>query len=304
MKKILPEQVFATSDCFRQRVSLPSSQTASLSHDELAAALGFEIEPFSGIPRADSEMAWREVGDAGGTRRVYDVVQIRRADLAKAVAEGRKMKRVVRAVTAPPEGAAGETVESLPWIEVRRARGLSGISPYALWAGACVVAACALAWDFWRVKSESEALRREVVERRALQREKDGLSRKISAAGSELESLRAKREAAMRAQDGVAAFRAAWKELLSAISDVCGDEVVVKSLVPDGAFSVELSGVALSAESAGRFFVRMADALHGKSGWRTSPGKVVSSGETASFTCRAKFDVELSLQMGKAKEND
>lgn len=303
-KKILPEHVFTTPDCFRQRVNLPSSQTAGLSRDELAAALGFEIEPFSGIPRADSEMAWKEVGDAAGARRIYDVVQIRRADMEKAVAEGRKMKRVVRAVTAPPESAAGETVETLPWIEVRRSGGLSGVSPYAVWAAACAIAACALAWDFWGIRSETAELRREVSERRVLQREKDGLGKKLSSAKGELDALRAGREAARRAQDGVAAFRAAWKELLSAVSGVCGDEVVVRSIASDGAFSAEISGVALSAEAAGRFFVRMAEALHGKGGWRIAPGKVVSSGGTVSVSCRAEFDVERALKTGKAKGND
>ena len=68
MKKISPDEVLATTACFRQRVNLPAAQVAGLAETELAAALAFECEPFSGIPRSEGEMAWRRLGGEGDAR--------------------------------------------------------------------------------------------------------------------------------------------------------------------------------------------------------------------------------------------
>lgn len=295
-KKILSEQVLATPACFRQRVNLPAAQVDGLSPDELAAALGYEVEPFSGIPRAEGVLAWKLVGGTDATRRVFDIVQIRRADLAKAVAEGRKAKRTIRAVTAPPETAIGETVDALPWVVLERSGAFAGLfrHPGAWWGAACAVAAVVLAGDYVQIRRETATLREHVFVQRRLQGEKDALNRKLDALRRELKTCQETWERAATAQRDVAAHRAAWKDLLAAVSDACRDEVVVKEIRATEPFVAELAGVALSAEAAGRMVVRLTDALQrARTGWRVQPGRVdaAAAGGTVTFTCAVAFDM-------------
>lgn len=296
-KKILSEHVLATPACFRQRVNLPAAQVDGLSPDELAAALGYEVEPFSGIPRAEGVLAWKPMGGPDATRRVFDVVQIRRTDLAKVVAEGRKAKRTVRAVTAPPETAIGETIDVLPWIVLARSGAFAGLfrHPGAWWGAACVVAAVVLAGDYVQIRRETATLREQVFVQRRLQGEKDALNRKLDDLRRELKTCQETWERAANAQRDVAALRAAWRDLLAAVSDACRDEVVVKEIRATGPFAMELAGVALSAEAAGRMVVRLTNALQrARTGWRVQPGRVdaAAAGGTVAFTCAFAFDLD------------
>lgn len=295
MKKILPEQVMATSTCFRQRVNLPSAQVADLSDDELLAALAFEIEPFSGIPRADSLIAWKMVGGGETSRRVYDVVQIRKSDLGRVVVEGRKAGKTVRAVTAVPEPTVGETLDTLPWIEVRRGGGLGAKRPFVLLVAVGCLLAGALAWDAFSLSSRESVLTKEVECRRGLQAEKDQLTRKLANIRQDTQHVQESRMAMARAQQNAEVLRAAWQILLAAIPAACQDDAVVKSIKSAGAFSAELSGVALSAEAAGRVCVRLSEALKApKSAWRVRPGTVgaAAAGGTVGFSCQLDFDPE------------
>lgn len=285
----------STSACFRQRVNLPSAQVADLSGDELVAALAFEIEPFSGIPRNDSLMAWKLVGGEETSRRVYDVVQIRKADLGRVVAEGRKAKKTVRAVTAVPEAAAGETLETLPWIEVRRGGGFGPPKPLVLAVVAVGLLAGALAWDGLSLASRERDLAQDVAARRILQAEKDQLTRKLANLQQETKGVRDARMSRLRAQQNADVLRAAGQVLLEAIPSACSDEAVVKSLQSTGAFSARLSGVALSAEAAGRVCKRLSDALKApKSAWHVHPETVgaAAAGGTVDFSCQLDFDPE------------
>ncbi len=294
MKTIRPEEVLATGACFRQRVNLPAAQVANLSEAELRAALSFEIEPFSGIPQAASRMAWKRVNAPDAARAVFDVVQIRTSDLAGEVAKARAAKRAVRAVTAPPEAALGETLEMLPWIPLKAARALprSGLFVAAL-GGAVLL--LALVWDFWHVAGERRALLRAVAEQRVLQHDKDGLLAKISAAQQAAANLRTARMETARAQQNAEVLRAAWRVLLEAVPKACRDESVLKSLSATGAYSAELAGLALSPDAATRTFVRLTDALKPpKSGWRLTPGAIQApaAGGTVHFSCTLEFDAE------------
>ena len=293
MKKILPEQVWTTEQCFRQRVNLPAAQVDGLSPDELQAALSFEIEPFSGIPRAESAMAWKRTGDGTGSRRVFDVVQIRRSELVRAVAEARRAKRTIRAVTAVPDAALGETVEALPWIEMRAAGGLRTVKMPVLWGIVCVVIAIALAWDAWTLTAETAELRRDMAVRRPLQMQKDALNAQLAKIEQETRNLRQRRVDEANAQQNVEVLRNAWRTLLDALPEACRDEAVVKELVPVGAFAVELRGMGLSAEAATRTLVRLTSALKARrSLWQVTPGAIGANagGGTVSFTGEHVFD--------------
>ena len=128
-----------------------------LAETELAAALAFECEPFSGIPRSEGEMAWRRLGGEGDARAVFDVVQIRRADAEAEAARARRSGRRVRAVTAAP--ASGESIEDLPWVPVRQSRALA-VRSGALMALAALLVLALIAWDATTLVSRERALSR------------------------------------------------------------------------------------------------------------------------------------------------
>lgn len=292
MKKISPDEVLATSACFRQRVNLPSAQAVGLAEAELAAALAFECEPFSGIPRADGEIAWRRLGGEDGPRAVFDVVQIRRADAAAETARARKVGRRVRAVTAPP--ASGESVEDLPWIPVRPARALA-VRPGAVLTFAALLTAAFLAWDAAALVSRERALSRGVAAGRALQAQKDELQRRIASAKKEVVDLRTRRADEARAQQNADVLRSAWRLMLSSLPAACGDESVLGGITARGAYSSRMTGVALSADAASRTIARLAEALKPpRSGWRVTPGPIgaAAGGGTVEFACDVEFDSE------------
>ena len=294
MKKITPEEVLATPTCFRQHVNLPSAQVAGLSDDELAAALCFEIEPFSGIPRAKGRLAWKRVNAPDAARAVFDVVQVRTSDLLDEVARARKAKRVIRAVTAVPEAAAGETLETLPWIAVKASGGLH-VRLSLLAACAAVLAVLAVGWDYVALQNDATRLAREVTFQRLLQDEREALNAKIAAVQRETSALRTQRMDAARAQQNAEVLRAAWRVFLEAVPSACTDESVLKNLQATGAYSVHLTGLALSADAATRTFVRLSEALKPpKSGWQLTPGAIEApaNGGTVTFECDLVFDPE------------
>ena len=292
MKPVDAEEILVSSRCFRQRVNLPATQVAGLAEAELAAALCFEIEPFSGIPRADGRLAWRRVDASDATRAVFDVVQMRASDLAAEGAAARKAKRRVRGVTAEPDAAVGETVDDLPFIPLKQSGG-SGRRLWIPWAICGLLVALALAWDFARLRAEASSRGREVAVQRTLQSEKSGLEGQIAAAQREAQALRETRAAAAQAQQNADVLRAAWRTLLAALPRACADEGIVRSVKATGPFAAEVSGVALSADAAARVAARLTEELKPPaSAWMVSPGALGASadGGTVVFACMVEFD--------------
>ena len=67
---------------FRQQVRMAAVQVAGLRPDELSAALAYEVEPFSGIPAAEAELAYTPVVYSDPAVRVFDVAVRRRKSRA------------------------------------------------------------------------------------------------------------------------------------------------------------------------------------------------------------------------------
>ena len=285
--------VIVSPACFRQRVNVPAAQVAGLADAELAAALAFEVEPFSGISRDAGEIAWRVREEGDASRRVFDVVQIRRADLETAVAEARAQRRCVSGVTAVPDTARGERPEDLPLIPVASRSALRA-HPFMLWTAFCLLVACGLAAEGVALQGEVGRLRRDVVARRALQAEKESLESRAAGLGRETEELRRRRADAVRAQMRVAAGRAAGRVILEAVSGACSDEGVVNGVrAGEDPFEFGISGVALSAEAATRVVARLSDALAAcGGGWTLKPGSVEvrAAGDASSFACSFLFE--------------
>lgn len=287
--------VLATPACFRQRVNLPAAQVAGLAEAELATALAFEIEPFSGVPRAEGELAWRACPDPDAARRVFDVVQIRRTDLAAAVDQARREGRRVTAITAVPDEARGERAEDLPCIPVR-GKGVLKTHPYLLWSAVCLLAAGFFAAEGVRLAAEVGRLRRDVAERRGLQSEKESLEAKAAGLRRQAAEIRGRRAEEAKAQARAGMLRAAGRILLEAVPGACGDDSVVRAIGPgEDVFDLRLSGVSLSPETATRTVSRLTAALAApRSGWTVKPGTVAvqTTGGACVFDCTFAFGPE------------
>ena len=73
MSRKKTDSVMDDPSAFRQQVRMAAVQVTGLRPDELSTALAYEIEPFSGIPAAEAELAYSPVVDPDPTVSVYDV---------------------------------------------------------------------------------------------------------------------------------------------------------------------------------------------------------------------------------------
>ena len=85
MSRKKTDSVMDDPSAFRQQVRIAAVQVTGLRPDELAAALAYEVEPLSGIPAAEAELAYSPVVDPDPTVRVYDVAVRRRKNRAAKV---------------------------------------------------------------------------------------------------------------------------------------------------------------------------------------------------------------------------
>ena len=236
---------------FRQQVRMAAVQVAGLKPSELEAALAYEVEPSSGIPAAEAEIGFRLLTDDDPTVRVYEVAVRRRKAQSAAGAE-----RFVRPLM------------------------ILGVVVLALVAVDAVVT----------LRTQSR-LARDVAERERLDARIKAVQREARAAREEAQGVRAKREAAVKAQDDVARYRAAWPELLDAIAESCGGGAVLTSLESGGPFRVKMRATAVSPRAAADVMVSLAAAA-GKKGWRVRPGATAVSarGTTTTFECEIEYD--------------
>ena len=226
-------------------------QVAALGDAELAAALAYELEPFSKIPAAEAEVAWKETAESNATVKVYDVAVVRRSEKGRAQKDGksRRLDIVVAAIL--------------------------------------LVAAGAVAIDWWMVKTRNERLRRAIAVQFPLDEELRRLDERKRAMHEEIRTIRGKREAAEAAQERVAAMRGAIPEALSAIATVCGGRIVVKEIASPAPFELEIRAVAISTENASAIMAQLADALAAK-GWHLEPVQLSSNpaAATTDFSCK------------------
>jgi len=158
-----------------------------------------------------------------------------------------------------------------------------------LLAVGAVALVCA-ALDFFFASRELAGLRRDVAERVRLQAELDSVRNPAKSARAEARSIRERRESAARAQAEAAKARSAYADILEAIAIACGDRAVVSSL-DGGAFSLRLTGLAVSATAASDTLVALTDEA-GRRGWRLSPGPIAvrTPGQTTEFKCELRHD--------------
>ena len=205
---------------FRQQVRMAVVQVAGLKPSELEMALAYEVEPSSGIPAAEAELAYRLVAGDDPTVRVYEVAVRRRK--AKASAGGDRL-----------------------------------VAPLTI-AGAVVL--LLVAADAVRTFMTSSRLERDVAVCERLDAKVKAVQREAKAARDEAQAVRARREAAAKAQDDVARLRSAWPRLLRSIAQSCGDRAVLTSLGADGAFRAKFSATTVSPRAAADVMVELSEA--------------------------------------------
>ena len=254
MKKNDPERIWSDPKAFRQQVRMAAVQAAGLSPEELAAALAYEVEPFSGIPAGEAELVFRPVSDPDPTVRVFDVAAVRSA-----------------------RGAGGSPVPRRLFV----------------WLGAAAAALLVLAaFDFVRISSAERRLSAETARRAALDAELKSLQGRIDANRREAKALRDARVEAARAQQNAEVLRDVYRLLLDTVSEAFGERAVLKEIRATGRpYSAEITAVSLGTKPAAEALVRLSDALVPR-GWRIDPGAISADGQggTVAFSCTLAFD--------------
>jgi len=242
------------AEAFRQQVRMAAVQVAGLKPDELAQALAYEVEPFSGIPAAEAEVVFKPIADPDPTVRVYDVA----------------VKRCKR------RGASSGALDRC-------------LKPAVVFA--CVVGALLVA-DGIFLACRKSSLAKTVAERRPLQAQLDQLRRDAKNARDAAAAIRAKREAAIRAQDEAADLRAAHADLLGELAAAFGERAVVTAVASgEDARTLGVKAIGVSAEAAAEV-MRLLTVSASAKGWRVSPGTIAASGTGATVTFG--FDVTRS----------
>jgi len=221
-------------------------QVAGLRPEELAQALAYEVEPFSGIPAAEADVGFKTIADPDPSVRVYDVAVRRR-------------KR---------RGASSGGLDR--WLK-----------PAVVFA--CMLGTLLVADGIFLVCRKS-SLAKSVVERRPLQTQLDRLRREAKSARDGASSIRSKREAAIRAQDEAADLRAAHADLLDCLAVACGERAVVSAVAPgEAARTLHVRAIGVSAEAAAEV-MRLLTVHASVKGWRVVPGTITASGTGATVT--------------------
>jgi len=239
-------------ETFRQQVRMAAVQVAGLRPDELAQALAYEVEPLSGIPAPEAEVTYHPVADADPTVRVYDVAVRRRA---------------------------------------RRSGTTGGLDRWL--RPACVLAALAVAAvvaDGARLVLRRSALEATVNERRPLQEDLSRLQAETRRMRTSAEAVRARREAAVRAQEEAAALRTAHVGLLDELAAACGRGAVLKSVASgEKPRSMRIRAIDVSGEAAALTMQTLASHV-ATNGWQLLPGEIAGSGTGATVS----FSFELT----------
>lgn len=281
---------------FRQRVALSRSQAQNLSMRDLENALFYEIEPFSGLSRAESVFAWVETASDDQSRAVYEVVQAPNVLVEELSRVAREAGCVFDGLSAVPEEGLSPG-GSMPWIKPAAVKGSRGRA-FKAYALLMVIALAAVAVHAWMSSSRVGVLSHEVASREPLQRELDALSRRIGAIEGERRAIKDGRERSIKAQSLVAALRQADADLLRSVASSWGDLAIVRSIVPvrdaanagSGVSALQIEASALDAAKAMEAGSILQKRLSGR-GWRVSPGTITEASGTVLFTLVCEFSI-------------
>lgn len=249
----IDKNIFDNPKAFRQQVRLAAVQVAALGEDELAAALAYELEPFSKIPSSEAAVAWRESAESTAAVKVYDVAVVRR----------------------------------------RAGKGSGGSDGERRWniivAAVALLAVVAVAVDWFAMASRIDGLRRDVAAQMPLDEELRRLDDRVRNVHAEAAAIREKRQSAERAHGTVESLRSSLTGALDAVAAVCGGRIVVKEISSPEHFVLEFRAAAESAENAAAIMAQLGDAVVVR-GLRLESGAISASstGTMVEFTFRLR----------------
>ena len=231
---------------FRTRVRMAAVQVAGLTPAELSAALAYEVEPFSGIPAADAEIAFVPAVDPDPAVRLFEVTVRRR----------------------PKAGIGGSA-----------GRWLRTATVFAL----AVFAAIGFDWYF--VSREVRSLAAEASFRQRLDNELKALRGRTRDLRGQAEKIRAERERGLAAQAECAAAREFHLGLFSALGSAFGSRAVLKSFDSDGKpYTLRFTAVAVNALAAGEVMAALGNFAAGKNlSFAPGPIRAVEHAVTVEF---------------------
>lgn len=248
------KRIFSDRNAFRRTVNLAAVQVEGLSDDELSTALAYEVEPYSMIPAAEAEVAWKQIDSDDIAVKSFEVAIVR------------KQKK---------RGSIGVGLEKY-------------LKAFVVLA---IVLVMALAVDYVLLKRESSTLGDSLMRRAPLQSEIDQLAKRRNASLAEAARVRTLREETIRSQNECERLRGAYPRFFKALAGL-GGKVVVKSLsAGDEPFTVKFSFAAINERAGAEVMADLTEAL-AKCGWELTPGDIGAvhgGGATVEFSGKAKL---------------
>lgn len=301
-----------SSDFFTQTVRLPAMQTHGLRKDELAAALVFEVEPFSNIPFAQGLAAYTSGSETADVQS-WTVLQIARSEIqALQAAVGAAGGRLVGLAHAESAGlaplpdpelssrlramASQAEAPSAPFpVVFPAATGFGSKGPelaaclaFVLVCGACLAHAL-------YTKTHVAALRQQAAQREALaacNAQAESVNASLRSRIDALERARAEREATAQT---LSRYRTAWRSLMHGLLDSCDNTLVLQRIDGGALFEVEIGGLSTSEKAPGDYLAQLAERIGG-GGWHIQsealqPVASLGGQGPVRFTFRALLDL-------------
>lgn len=269
-----------SEDVWSQNVALSPAQVSGLSPEQLGRALSFEVEPFSGIPAAESVTGYKTTGPGA-----FAVVEMSRADrdtIQRVVSDSGGRLAGIASADAPP----AEELELPGWLAQWPQRLEGGTvpvitpparapSPQRFLVAGCVLAALAIALLI--AISFSNSMARRDLDRRngeflAASRDLDAANKQIAALKVEqttLEKLNASRTQ-------VFARRGALQAVLATLAATRTEEIVVRGFAAEGPSHLVVNGLSLEAGAVDELSIVLSHKLK-SAGWTAQARKKVGT---------------------------
>lgn len=266
--------VVLSTDVFAQKVSLSAAQVAGLTPEQLSRALSFEVEPFSGIPVAESVTGYHR-----NEEMAFEVVQLPKAEhdaIQQAVRDGgAKLAGISHPGSLP--ASEGEWPEWLArWRQQYEAGKIPVITPPApapspnrfLFTGLLLEAAAIIllvVLASWNTRQRRQYEQRN-AEYAAMGRELDGANKRVAELRKELEGVEKEQAQFLR----VMGRRASLLALLNELAAARPEDVVIRGIQTDGPSSLIISGLSLEAGAVDDLSIGLTKRLRG-AGWTAQP---------------------------------
>ncbi len=263
-----------SEDVWTQKVVLHAGQVTGLTADQLARALSFEVEPFSGIPVMEGATGFHRGSDS-----TFEVVEISRSDrdaIQRVVADaGGKLAGITHPGAAPLDDEA-LNVWFTGWLPRLQGRALPLITPpapapsanrFLYTAIALEIAALLLLFGI----GGYQALQRSALTKRQLAL--TTAANELAAANRQLETSRkelARLDKEQAQRERVVNRRGSLLALLNGLAATRPEDVVVRAIQAEGPSTIVVSGLSIEAGAVDEMSIVLTQSLRA-SGWTAQP---------------------------------